>query len=277
MRDPSRARDLADQGVELVPGDLANRQSLDTLLEDTTAVIHCAGSVRGNSQRAFDHTNVDGLAALLDATSSMLRPPRFIFLSSLAAREPGLSWYAQSKRSGEQRLRATANLDSVILRPPPVYGPGDREMLPLFRLMKRGIALVAGTPEGRISLLHVDDLIEAILGCLDTPRLPITAFTPTDPRQQGYNWHEMAAIAENLWQRPVRLLQPPSGLLSAVANGNLALSWALGYAPMLTPPKLRELRHDDWVASSVELSQATGWTPQIDLETGLSELDKTVL
>ena len=105
-------------------------------------MVHGAGAVRGNSQADFDRVNVTGTATLLDAIADLPSPPRILLLSSLAAREPQLSWYAHSKREGEQQLEKHPRLDWVILRPPAVYGPGDREMLPLFQAMSRGSALV---------------------------------------------------------------------------------------------------------------------------------------
>lgn len=279
VRDPAKAHDLAEMGVELVAGDLANRPALDLLLQDASTLVHCAGSVRGNSQEAFNQVNVEGMGKLLNAAQSTSPAPRFVLLSSITAREPDLSWYASSKRAGEDLLRAATSLNSIILRPPAVYGPGDKEMLPLFKLMKRGIALVPGSASSRVSLIHVDDLVAAIIGCIEARHLSSSTFTftPTDPKEQGYDWREMAAIAEQLWQRKVHLVSPPAALLNAVAQCNLMLSRTFGYDPMLTPAKLRELRHADWVASAEDLSEAIGWKPSIDLETGLAELAKTAL
>jgi nucleoside-diphosphate-sugar epimerase len=38
---------------------------------------------------------------------------------------------------------------------------------------------------------------------------------------------------------------------------------------MLSPGKVRELTHPDWVADNTSLHTDTGWTPQIDLAEGL--------
>ena len=135
-------------------------------MADCAAVIHGAGAVRGNSQADFDRVNVAGTAALLGAISAQTRPPLLLLLSSIVAREPQLSWYAHSKWEGEQMLLQLRDLDRVILRPPAVYGPGDKEMLPIFQWMHRGIALVPGSPEARTSLIHVSDLVDAIIACL---------------------------------------------------------------------------------------------------------------
>ena len=94
---------------------------------------------------------------------AMPQPPRLLLLSSLAAREPELSWYAASKRGGEELLKTHTGLDWIVLRPPAVYGPGDKEMLPVFRAMSRGIAPVPGETTSRISLVHVNDLVMAVI------------------------------------------------------------------------------------------------------------------
>ena len=147
-RTPGRAQHLASQGVSLVEGDLDDNAALQQLVSGAAAVIHAAGAVRGSSQQDFDHINVTGTAHLLAAITAQAEPPRLLLLSSLAAREPGLSWYAASKRAGEALLGSHPDLDWLVLRPPAVYGPGDREMLPVFEAMARGIAPVPGDPAG---------------------------------------------------------------------------------------------------------------------------------
>ena len=273
VRNPALAADMAASGVTLVPGDLANGDALRALLDNCDVVIHLAGAVRGNSQQSFDHTNVRGTQNLLEALASRKELPALLLVSSLAAREPGLSWYARSKYQAEQCVReGPAALEWAIIRPPAVYGPGDKEMLPVFLSMARGIAPVPGDPAARVSLIHVQDLASAIIACLRLPRLQQQTFTLDDGTPGGYDWTEMAAIAGSVWQRKVRLVRLPGPLLDMLAHANLALSRALAYAPMLTPGKLRELRHPDWVADHDEITAATGWRPKVRLSQGLEEL-----
>jgi nucleoside-diphosphate-sugar epimerase len=240
-------------------------------------VVHAAGVVRGACQADFDRVNVDGTAAVIDSLKRRQNPPRLLLVSSLAAREPGLSWYAASKRGGEDCLREAATLDWVILRPPAVYGPGDREMLPVFKLMARGIAPVAGSAEARIALIHVADLVAAIIACLRSEKTRHRTLSPSDGRPEGYDWYQMAAIAGEVWSRQVRVWRVPDWLLDALAAVNLARSRLLGGAPMLTPTKLRELRHPDWRVDVREVTDVTGWAPEIDLRRGLEELRDSAL
>lgn len=272
MRNPDRASELATAGVEPVGGDLADSRALARLTGDCDAVVHCAGAVRGASYRDFARTNIDGFENLLDALRGREGPVRLLLLSSLAARHPELSWYAESKFEAEQLLRRRDEAPSwVILRPSAVYGPGDREMRAVFRWMARGIAWVPGDPAARYSLLHVDDLAEACIATLAGKAAGLT-LEVGDGRPGGYDWAEMAAIAGERWQRRVRLLRLPRPVPDGIALLNLSLSRLSRRAPMLTPPKLRELRHPDWVADNAEIERHTGWKPALDLRKGLQHL-----
>jgi nucleoside-diphosphate-sugar epimerase len=131
----------SEQLVQWVPGRLEDPDSLRRLLKGADTIIHCAGAVRGGEWRQFEKVNTDGVARMVHAAKQMHPSPRFLLLSSLAAREPGLSAYAASKRQGEDVLKfVESGLDWVALRPPAVYGPGDREITPLFRLMRYGVS-----------------------------------------------------------------------------------------------------------------------------------------
>ena len=84
-----------------------------------------------------------------------------LLLSSLAASKPDVSDYANSKYLGEQLLTAATGLLWTVLRPPAVYGPGDKEMLPVLKMARRGLLAHAGPRDQRLSLIHVDDLVSA--------------------------------------------------------------------------------------------------------------------
>lgn len=256
--------------LESVLGGLGDEAALARLIEGAEVIVHVAGVVRGRDAGDFLPVNAEGVARMARVAEARPRPPRMILISSLAARAPHLSHYAASKRAGEARLAASA-LDHTILRPPAIYGPGDRELVPLFETMARGIVPLPGVRGARASLIHVEDLARAILALVARPA-PGT-FELHDGREGGYGWEEIATIVEAVagrgrgWRVPL-----PGPLMQAIATGNLFAARLLGYQPMLSPGKLRELRHPDWVADNTALSTATGWAPQIPLEQGLRAL-----
>jgi nucleoside-diphosphate-sugar epimerase len=264
--------DHAGGVLEWIYGGLEDRESLRHLVQGTTAVVHCAGAIRGASAGDFSRVNVDGVARLVQAAKELHPLPRFLLISSLAAREPLLSYYAASKRNGEHALRSSAaGMMWMALRPPAVYGPGDRETLPLVRCLQRGMAPVLGRKGSRFSLLFVEDLADAVRHMLELPRWSSDPFEIHDGHTGGYGWEDLTNTVARIIRKPVRRFRIPVALMQAAARGNLCLSRAFGYAPMLTPGKVRELTHPDWVCDDAALRRATGWTPRFLLEAGMRQ------
>jgi nucleoside-diphosphate-sugar epimerase len=153
-------------------------------------------------------------------------------------------------------------LDWVIVRPPGVYGPGDAEMLELFRLAQRGIGVAPGGAVARISLIHVDDLARALLVLAGAG--PVGAMLEIDDGQAGGHGHGdyARAIGAALGRR-VRVLPVPGWLLGLAA--------ALRLAPKLTADRARYLAHPDWVARGGNAALAGLWAPQVPLAAGLAD------
>jgi len=253
-------------GVERVVGSLHDADSLGRLVRGARAVVHCAGAVRGASAGDFEPVNVEGVARLAHSTLAEPAAPAIVHLSSLAARHPELSAYAASKRGGEQALLAAPAW--TVLRPPAVYGPGDRELLPLLRWMARGIAPMVGSRRGRFSLLYVDDLAEAVarlVGLGGTGRV----FDLDDGQPSGYAMDDVVAAAERYRGRGILRVTVPRRLLGGLARLNVLGARIRGRAPMLTPGKVREIFHQKWTCDNSALAAATGWRPRIRLDEGL--------
>ncbi len=269
-RSTSRRDHLHGIVASWVQGDLDDVQSLRRLVRGAEAVVHCAGAVRGQFSTHFTRVNSDGVSRLVHAAVEQRQLPRFLLISSLAAREPHLSPYAASKKQGEEALAAGAGeMDWAVLRPPVVYGPGDKELIPLFRLMHRGIAPVLGPRDARFSMLYVSDLAEAVvkwLGCGGTRQ---QVFELHDGQPDGYRWGDVIVVMARLRGGGVRRIKVSASLLMLLAVINSMAARVLGYAPILTPGKVRELKHSNWVCDNFLLSRETGWAPQVLLEEGL--------
>lgn len=259
--------------IQWQAGDLGDADSLRTFVTGVDVVIHCAGTVRGSSPEHFNEANVAGVTRLAEAATA-LNVPRFILISSLAAREPSLSDYAMSKKLGEDALlKYQDRISCDILRPPAVYGPGDREMRPLLQMIKRGLVPVIGAKHGKFSLLHVDDLAEAVSCLLRSENASKSrCFELHDGHPDGYTWQQIATIAKQLNGKYPHSLTIPRSLLQMVALSNLCLSRLLGYSPMLTPGKVREIFHPDWVCNNTAISDEIGWQPRILFADGMQNL-----
>ena len=253
-----------------INGDLGNRPALDELVEGCASIIHCAGVTRGNSLEDFLEVNLKGTENLLAAARKITPAPRFLLISSLAARYPDYSWYSRSKAMAEALLMSDdySALSRTIYRPTAIYGPGDKEMRPLFRLMRRGFLAGVVTPGARISLIHVADLVNAILMWLPAKEAQ-GLFELDDGSEQGYGVADLAAAASAAWKRRIVHVRVPLTLLKCAAHVNLPLARVLGYAAMLTPGKINEITHEDWVCDNTPLTASLGWKPEISLRDGI--------
>ena len=262
----------AELGVRWIEGDLEDMASLCRLVEGVDTVIHCAGAVRGATREQFNRVNAEGLSRMVQATVNKHPTPRFLLISSLAAREPHLSNYAASKRQGETVLAEKADqLSWTIYRPCAVYGPGDREMLPVLRWMAKGIAPVLGDGSSRFSLLYVKDLVEAVVQWLDRNCGQSGTYELHDGHPGGYSWHDVIDAVRQLRAGYIVRLKIPLALVRLAAALNLFAAKTFGYAPMLTPGKVRELYHSDWICDNKALHDAIEWSPRTLLPEGLQQ------
>ena len=232
-----RAR-LEGISIQWVHGTLEDIEHLDSLVGDADAVVHCAGAVRGITDADFYPVNVEAVSRLAQIAAIRSPAPRFLLISSLAAREPNLSAYAASKRMGEIALSQMAGAFAwTVLRPPAVYGPGDRAMLPLFRLMRRGIAPLLGRNDARFSLLYVEDLAEAVIKWLVSESRESRVFELDDGHPRGYSWCEVAETFERLRGKPAFRFHVSELPMNVAAKLNQIAASVIGYAPMFTPGK----------------------------------------
>jgi nucleoside-diphosphate-sugar epimerase len=255
---------------QVVAGALGDEAALIRLVDGADVVIHAAGLIKATRRAHFFAINRDATAALAHTVKRVAPVAHFVHVSSLAAREPLLSDYAGSKRAGESAVFDILGPRATVLRPPAVYGPGDRETLLFFQLARRRTVPLLGERDAVAAMIHVHDLARLIV-TLATASPRGEVLTAADGRPEGYRWDELlGAAARAVDNEAPRLVRAPRGVLSGVALlGDLAR--ILGSASMLSSQKLREIRHPDWSVSPSELARPPGWLPQFDLESGFSD------
>ena len=234
--------DIAHPNLTWLRGSLGDRDA--DLAADT--LIHIAGLVKARTRADFMAVNRDTTQALAGAVGDS----HILYLSSLAAREPHLSPYAESKRAGEDVLPPT----SGIVRAPAVFGPGDTATRPFFTLMAKGHLPAPGGngwKSRRLSFVFVEDLARHIVDRAEAQDAGIT----TPATLASATWSDFQSLAQQALGRSVTLRPiPNSALLPAAAVTSLTSRVAgLGH---LTLSKLREFQHPDWSVEE-ELADAT--------------------
>jgi uncharacterized protein YbjT (DUF2867 family) len=250
--------------IAWVDGALDRAETLGKLATGADAVIHVAGLLTATEKGDFERVNVAGTANMIDGARKA-GVKRFIHISSLAAREPELSDYGRSKAKAE-RLVAASGLDWTIVRPPAVYGPGDRETFDLFRMARRGF--VALPPKGRFSLLHVEDLCRLILALLDEPDTWGEIYEPDDGREGGWDHRFFARTLSRLYGKRAATFAMPKPVLRVASGLDRLLRRKRA---KLTPDRVGYFCHPDWVARAEKQPPSGLWSPQVRTPTGLKE------
>lgn len=270
VRALTRRPQAARADVEWVGGSLEDPSALEALVRGCGGVIHLAGTVKALGRDAFFQVNVRGTERLIDAMRAAAPQARLVLASSLAAREPHLSHYAASKRAAERLVAGAGSLPSwTIVRPPGVYGPGDREILALLKSAARGVLPAPGSTANRVSLIYGRDLADMLTGIAARNDLDGAVVEVDDGRPRGYSYGELAAVLSRVLGRRVRaVVIPPAFVRMAGLIGGVSARIA-GRPAMLTGHKARELLHPDWVARP-HSRLADVWTSQTGLEAGLA-------
>jgi nucleoside-diphosphate-sugar epimerase len=281
VRPGTDARALSGPGMAVVRGDLAagDLAAAAPALAAADVVYHVAGVTRARDRAGFVRGNVTATACLVDAMrGSGQRRARLVHVSSLAAAGPcregrplveddpprPVSVYGATKLEAERHvLAAGSGLDAVALRPPVVYGPGDRAFGELLRWAKRGFLPSPGLGPFLLSLVHVDDLVDALLLAARKGR-PGRVYFVSDGRE--YRWDDvLGAVGAAAGGRP-RIVPVPLWLawLAAAANG---LRARLGAEPSyLNPDKWRELHARAWLCSNRRAVEELEFRPTRRLE-----------
>ncbi len=211
----------------------------------------------------FEAGNVTGTANLLQAAKAQ-GISRFVHVSSLAARAPQLSHYGASKAMAE-KLVATSLLDWTILRPPGVYGPGDTDVLEMFKMAAKGFCLLP--PSGRGSWIHVGDLARLLVALLPVHEdATARTFEADDGEPGGWEHGRFARAIGWALGRRIVTIAAPRPLLFAAAWGDRLVR---GSNARLTPDRASYMSHPDWVIDRAAAPPAALWQPQIGTLEGL--------
>ncbi|HEY9014858.1 MAG TPA: NAD-dependent epimerase/dehydratase family protein, partial [Gemmatimonadales bacterium] len=220
-RSASKAATLSERGVRVVAGHLHLQSALVEAIEGQDVVYHVAGAIAARCEADFVAANREGTRNVV--TAAMSASPRFVLVSSLAAGGPSprgapldgsqsprpVTAYGRSKLEAERVVRESP-LRWSIVRPPVVYGPRDREVFKVFRLVRLSLAPVFGDGTQELSAVHAVDLARALVA------------VGTSTRSEGQIYHAchpeiftsagfVQSVAEAMGRR-VRIVRVPAGV-----------------------------------------------------------------
>ncbi|MEK6257011.1 MAG: NAD-dependent epimerase/dehydratase family protein [Planctomycetota bacterium] len=265
-------------------GDLATFPGWHDGLKESDAVVHlaarthCLGERPGDVLAAYQATNVEGTRRLLEACrGTPVR--RFVFMSSIKAVGEGASHayretdechpldpYGQTKWQAELltfQLASDLNIEPVVLRSPLVYGSGVRgNLVRLMSLIQRGCPLPLGCVQNARSMIHVENLADAIRVCVDHRAARGEVFHVADAAP--VSGRELARRLAKAMGCRARLLPIPVSAMRLLGR----VTGKTDFVRRLT---------DSLVVATDKIQLLTGWTPLVSLDAGLESMVRTFL
>ncbi len=206
---------------------------------------------------------------------------RLVHISSLAAAGPATAAspraeddapsprtpYGRSKLEGERVVQATPGLRWTILRPGVVYGPGDRAMLPLFKLARRGVLPLVGRPDAAYTFVHVSDVVRVIAAAIDRPADGDTLFVG-HPR--AVTPREILEALQLAVGRPSAVIHVPQAVTRLAAMAGDLAGQVIGRPLPLNRWRYVELSAEGFVCSVERLRERLGIVAAFELRDGLA-------
>jgi len=285
VRDLDRAKKtLGEPEPRLVLGGLSDRKALESACEDVDVIFHSAGLTTALNRDGFFAVNARATAALAEAAKEAApNLQRFVYVSSQAAAGPStkgrpkteldpavaVSNYGASKFAGEEAI-CESGLPYTVVRPCAVYGPGDKAFLSVFKLLRFGFMPTFSSPEQELSMIHVDDLVRALLGVVvpDTESETFFACHPETVSARMLCNAIRAAVAPGAKRGPL-VFGLPAGFTRALLAVTGTAARMVGQSTFLSRDKGNEYLAEAWLCSPAKLEAATGWAPQIPIAQGV--------
>jgi nucleoside-diphosphate-sugar epimerase len=277
---PGRGARLSAAGCRVVPGELGDAAALASLCDGADVLFHVAGLVAARDEAGLLRVNRDG-AARVAAAAGAARVGRLILVSSLSVSGPSargrphaeagaprpVTPYGRSKAAGEEAVRSGA-ARFTILRPPAVYGPGDRELLRLYRLCRLGVAPLLGDGAQELSLIHAADLAAALIAVAERDETAGRVYHVAGP--EVVTQRELVLAIGRAVGRHVRVEPLPTPVVRLALHVTAALAGLRGRATLLSPDKAPELLAPAWTCTGQALERDAGWRARTPLAQGLA-------
>jgi nucleoside-diphosphate-sugar epimerase len=285
---PESVSGIVPVGVEVIRGSFSDPEALALAVRGVDRIIHLAGLTKAADEAGYDAGNVMPVQNLLKAVrehNPALK--RFLLVSSLTAAGPAsegihgisesdlpqpVSAYGRSKLKAETLcLASSADIPVTIIRPPAVFGPGDRDVLQVFQMFAKGVLVTAGSAERqRFSLIFVDDLVNGIMMAARSDQAAGRIYYITSPR--SCSWDELIAASQQVlgFKKLLRvpLPKPLVYLVGMVIGSAGSLS---GKPVLINQDKANELVQDYWVCSPERARLDFGFTAGTPLSEGVAK------
>jgi nucleoside-diphosphate-sugar epimerase len=266
---------LSKLPVQRFEGDITQPASLAPASRGVDVVFHLAGIRRAPSRELFNQVNGEGTRNVCEAAVAG-GAKRVILCGSLAASGPStpdrpreesdpfapFEWYGESKAESEKiAFGYRDRLEMVSARPSRIVGPGDRENLTFFKLVKRGWKVAVGGQDRPLSMVDVEDVVDGLLLAADRKEAAGEAFFISSAETTTLEGLQ-DVVALQLGVRPRRILVPGPILFGAFAAAD-AISRLTGKHLPVNRKLARQLLAPAWTCSIDKARRMLGYAPKV--------------
>ncbi|HTT03856.1 MAG TPA: NAD(P)-dependent oxidoreductase [Steroidobacteraceae bacterium] len=279
----ARHAELLGRGVQIDQGPLQDSTYAQSLVRGCDAVIHLAAAQHeANVPDAyFETVNVIGTRKLLEA-SREAGVQRFVYGSTIGVYGDAaggtldesspprpVNIYGRTKLAAEGEVSSFASsLPTTIIRISETYGPADFRLLKLFRALDRGRFLIIGAGTNLHQLIHVRDLVRALLLAMEHPAA--VGQTVVVAGAQAMTTRDMVTQVARALGRPVPALHAPLWPFLLLAGGLELMCRPFGIQPPLHRRRLDFFRKS-FVFDTSKAHSVLGFSPQIAFSDGAAE------
>lgn len=263
---------------------LGNINALENELGDQQYdyIIHAAGLTRARKEEDFTEVNARYTHNIAKAAAKMKSLKKMVFISSLAAVGPldnmdgvitehttpqPITSYGRSKLQAEQALVAE-DMPWLVLRPTAIYGPREKDIFIILRMIRHGLELYIGKSSQLLSFIHVEDVADVAVNALFSKQEK-EIYHLADGN--SYDRYELAGITKSVLKNRTIQLHLPVGLVRSLA-WTLEMSYdVFKKSPALNKEKIRELTASNWNCSIQKAMDELRFVPSYALQEGLTQ------
>lgn len=261
VRSPAKAIELRDLGVEVVPGDVSDKASLERAVQGIERVVHLVGIIQEAPGATFQSVHVDGTRNLAEAARKA-GVRHFLFQSALGTRANAKSQYHRTKWEAEELVRGSG-IPSTVLRPSLIYGPGDQFTIRLSDMIRLSPILpIIGSGSSKVQPLFINDAVACIVKAVTSDAYLNELYELGGPEQLSYEEVTRAIAAALGVSRPA--LHLPLLFMRSMAR---VMETVLPKPPVTTDQLI--MLQEDTVCSMKDIRDAFGIEP-ILFQKGLS-------
>lgn len=292
VRDIPKIEELNYSSVDFFIGDIRDLNSVKKAMEGIDVVYHLAGRPNPSiikPYKYYEEVNVVGTRNVLEASVLNKEIKKIVLMSSIAATGPSrdskllnedsslrpITKYGLSKVQVERmahEYHKKYNLPIVVIRPPMVYGIGDKDWVGFFKMVKgagefKKSLPIPGDHENLFDFCFVDNLVDGLIGAEKSSKTIGQTYFLSDDRP--YKVKEiLSAITKNFKVNYPEKFWPKwfSMSLATILEG---VGYTFRFDPPLSRRDVKWMTTNYWVCDCTKAKKDFGYNPKITLEDGV--------